>query len=126
MGTKTALIDDIVAVQMSDGETDRVAKQMQPMVQMMLGMAGGNPADAPTLAKRLAAKLTPFAVQTARDKYAEIFTEEQLEKLAAFLQANPWYFELNARFKEATQAALQEAVTPALQEVFKTYIPAAA
>jgi hypothetical protein len=51
----------------------------------------GKPEDAPAVCEQLAEQLTPLGEEIGREAYAKFYTDEQLNRLADFHEANPWY-----------------------------------
>ena len=121
--SKTALIEEILKNQGGERDVARSAKQVRPMIAMMVQMAGGKAEDVDAFSRKLAEALVPLIKQSAREQYANLFTEEQLQALAAFHQANPWYHDLSCELTEAMSAMTTEKAAPMLKEIFDQYLP---
>lgn len=120
--SKTVLIEEILKNQGGERDVARSAKQVRPMITMMVQMAGGKIEDVDAFSRKLAEALVPLIKQSAREQYATLFTVEQLEALAAFHRENPWYHDLSSELTEAMSATTTEKAGPILKEIFDQYL----
>ncbi len=119
--SKELLIQTIMG-EVKEKEICRMVRQMLPMISTMVEMAEGKPEEAEPLARRIAERMTPIVRQAAAEKYAEFFTEEQLEKLAAFYTECPWFSDSFADLIESASQVAQDRSKPMLEEMFAKYI----
>ena len=121
--SKNELIESILQNQGGERDISRSAKQLRPMITMMVQMAGGKPEDVDVFSRKLAENLVPIIKDAAREHYATLFTEEQLAALAEFHRKNPWFHELSADLTEAMSVTATEKAGPMMQEIFDQYLP---
>jgi hypothetical protein len=123
MSNKIELIEEILKEQGSERNVLRSAKQMRPMIAMMVQMSGGKSEDIDPLSRKLAESLIPIIKDAAREQYANLFTDDQLEALAEFHRANPWFADKSCELNEALSATATEKAGPMMKEIFDEYLP---
>jgi len=124
MSRKNQLLDRIQAHFKSvEAEmADSLKNQLRPMIAGLLDMIGKTE-DTEKVIGEFVTDFMPMSVEMSRQANDEIFTEEELEKLVAFYDKNPWWLAKSLAFSKRHNENIQNKGSEICSRIMSKYIP---